>query len=198
MKHCSITFLMLSGFLLHASLHAAQKAEVRSAEQIITTPAQLIFDQQKMIVEMGWKIEGYWASSSHPERDTYKGKYPFPKANEAPWPGQQAFIDKLKQIEKLFEYLGSLKTADLYKFSLSGFNLSRGSAPSRLDPEEDAGHGEYFDGIEKVRWTFGFGSHYVQKFNVKPSQEFYEYVMNFNEELFNSLPAGFVSKYNPW
>lgn len=120
------------------------------------------FDREKIV-----DAEGYWAHSANPAEDTYHGKYSFPKPNQEPWPTEDKFLAKLTQIEK----------------SAGGARVKttryRGLAPSRLEPGVDLGSSEYVDTISGVTWTDAFGSYYVGKFHVKPSRQFYRFVMNF-------------------
>lgn len=64
----------------------------------------------------------------------------------------------------------------------------RGYSPSRLEFYKegynagygiDLGDSEYKDTVNNVRWTDALGWYYIGKFNVKPSREFYRYVMTF-------------------
>ncbi len=109
-------------------------------------------------------VEGYWATSPLVEQDTYDGKYPFPIAYKEPWPGKQEFLEKLTLIE------------DSNKVQLV---CMRGSSPSRLE-SCFVGNSEFHfaDGRCTIIWTDAFGPHYVAKYNVKPSHEFYDFVMN--------------------
>lgn len=133
------------------------------------------FEREKMsLITNNWNtttslVEGYWASSPYPERDKYRGKYPFPIPHENPWPGQQQFLKKLAQLE----------SSDKVEKS-----TMRGWAPSRLGYEgwDDHEYGSceywYKNDSRHIGWTDAFGPFYVAKRNVKPSHEFYDFVMN--------------------
>lgn len=110
-------------------------------------------------------VEGYWATHQDPAQDRYRGQYPWPKSNPTPWASQGEFIARLKKIER---------------HPAIEINQYRGLSPSRLKPNCNAGSQEYCDPnhVPPMKWTQGFGPHYVELFNVKPSREFYKYVMN--------------------
>ncbi len=124
------------------------------------------FDRDEVI-----DAEGYWALSVDPKKDIYKGKYPFPKANAKPWAGKEEFLKKLEKIEAFASRDENAKIR---------INVFRGPAMSRLD-SGIVGCTEYVDTVNSMKWTEGFGSHYIGKHNVKPSREFYEYVMTFGD-----------------
>lgn len=153
---------------------------VSDKEQVLTT-----FDVEKMSVEpimifdlqtlcsyalelVYNRIEGYWATDKDPTQDRYKGKYPWPTVHEKPWSGKQAFLERLHQIEKLKDI----------KNSCIGWQLYRGVSWSRVDFTW-IGCGEYKDYRERITWPEAYSSHYIDKYNVKPSREFYDYVMSF-------------------
>ncbi len=126
-------------------------------------------------------VEGYWAQGKNPLCDWYKGRYPFPISSNDAWPGKDEFLDKLAKIERLAEEV------DIMDFNPPAPNkvwryIFRGLAPSRLD-KSLLGCSEFSyrvgsDG-KKINWTDAMGEHYVKKYNVKPSREFYEFVTNF-------------------
>lgn len=108
------------------------------------------------------RIEGYWASDKDPQKDYYKGKYPFPVAHSTPWEGQIEFAAKLHLIEDYCThhnftqgYFGSSRSR------LNGFNL---------------GSTEF---IWKNEWCWPVDllPHYVEQFNVEVTPEFYQWVM---------------------
>ena len=125
----------------------------------------LVFDREKMSANpqsQGKKVEGYWASSRDKKEDMYKGKFPWPKANKTAWPGEAAFLAKLYALQ------------DQPRIRKVGY---RGISHSRLDGSP-VGNSEYQDDENKIAWPQGFGEHYVAKFHVKPSREFYNYVQS--------------------
>lgn len=111
------------------------------------------------------RVEGYWASPGSQfdiSKDRYQGRYPFPKANAEPWPTQKVFLQRLARIERKVSQIAN-----------------RGCSPSRFE-DGFLGNIEYQDTSRdpRVCWTEDFGPYYVKGFNVKPSREFYEYVMS--------------------
>lgn len=113
--------------------------------------------------------EGFWASHVDPVQDLYQGVFPFPKAYKEPWIGKEEFLKKLYQIESLADKPNSVIIAEHFK----------GMAPSRLKPDCFVGNKTYIDLQRKIKWPQGYSGHYIQEFNVKPSREFYRYVMEF-------------------
>jgi len=109
------------------------------------------------------RVEGYWATHPDPIQDEYKGKYPFPIANAEPWLGQKEFITKLKKIED-------------YCKSRDWMRLYWGNSQSRLDATM-LGSIE-FTWQSAWRWPCDLRSHYIERFNVKVSDAFYEWVTN--------------------
>jgi hypothetical protein len=55
----------------------------------------------------------------------------------------------------------------------------KGWASSRLEPDVQVGTAEYHDNTTgtTIIWPQGYAHHYIAKFNVKPSREFYRFVM---------------------
>lgn len=136
--------------------------------------AVLEFDRETFV-----DAEGYWASDKDPKYDSYQGKYPFPKANEHPWQSKEEFLKKLAAIEAT---AGTLKFGEenpihrVYKLSTRGHSFSRLEQGVQLGSEEFL---YKMSANEKIRWTDVFGSYYIAKFNVKPSRQFYNFVMQF-------------------
>ena len=136
-----------------------KQAEVPSSSEVLT------FDRQKMVFDGYWKkVEGYWADNQDPAKDSYKGKYPFPQKHAHPWPTQEEFLRKLSVLESKAKVIGY-----------------RGLSPSRFE-DLHVGSREYQYKAHWVGklicWPEAFGPYYVEKFNVKPSKEFYDWVMN--------------------
>ncbi len=133
-----------------------------------------------------FKVEGYWASDEDPSKDSYKGKYPFPKANPKPWPTQKEFLERLERLtEKAkLEKAKSVALGTQYDNNWSGYSVInwRGVSISRFEPSKYVGSQDYVykdpKTGEEIYWTEAFGPYYVKKFNVKPSKEFYDWVMN--------------------
>jgi hypothetical protein len=95
------------------------------------------------------KIEGYWYSK-------YEPKYPSPVANDEPWEGKAEFLEKLTQKE-------SRTPVDRYK----------GWSNCRLCNKNN-GSTEFK--TSNWRWPEGY-KHYIEDHNVKPSDEFYQFIM---------------------
>lgn len=166
----------MKGFLvslLLLSLVSCIGAETQSYQASLTHIEKLTeFDRQTMSkLKKGISgyhenilVEGYWATSPFIEQDMYHGKYPFPISHKQPWPGKQKFFEKLVLIE-------ASNKVELI--------CMRGVAPSRLE-SSFVGNCEfhYKDDHHTIIWTDAFNSHYVAKYNVKPSREFYDFVMN--------------------
>ncbi len=144
------------------------------------TVSSNIFSRKKMIRDRhkNEKVEGYWASNQDPSKDYYHGIYPWPEANPQPWTGQIAFSAKLEKIENVLKK--SRVTTGCKKSGIIGY---RGMSISRFEPDKYVGSREfkYVDSEteEVIRWPEAFRPYYVDKFNVKPSEEFHEFVMNY-------------------
>ncbi len=123
---------------------------------------KLNFDRQTIV-----DCEGYWATSSDPTRDIYRDRYPFPKSNPQMWPTQEQFMSKLSALE-----------ADIHSKKVTNIKTMyfKGVSHSRFD-DSRLGCSEYRDQKNSVAWTDAFLNHYVKKYNVKPSKQFYDYVM---------------------
>lgn len=110
-------------------------------------------------------IEGYWASSKDPEKDRYKGKYPFPVALPEKWDGQDELAAHLALLE---DHCKALNHTGGYF----------GCSNSRITGE-NLGSGEYWHTHNGTTWlwTVDLLPHYIKKFNVLPSQSFRDWVM---------------------
>lgn len=169
--------------------HADEEEQNRAKEQVGCNMPQ--FDREKMVED----IEGYWATHPDPALDDYKGKYPFPKKNPKPWPTQEEFLKKLESIETLAQ---SIFWAE-YTPQI-GYNTYRGASPSRFEKGVYVGCRK-FRAInphtgQTVSWPEGFGSYYVAKFNVMPSKEFYDFIMNYPIEDAEITPVQDVYPHN--
>ncbi len=108
------------------------------------------------------RCEGYWQDFGAPK------SYPKPKPNKKPFPGQKEWLKKLKVIEQV---------ASNPKNRHSLVELStRGLAPSRLEDGVLLGNKEFSDIAEGNCWTEDLGNYYINKFNVRPSKKFGNYV----------------------
>ncbi len=110
--------------------------------------------------------EGYWGTDVQIDLDVYKGKYPYPLANLEPWPTEKEFLHRLVLIERhpLVEIINY-----------------RGFSPSRFELGKTVGNKEYVykSDAKEIRWTEALRPYYIEKFHVKPSKEFYDFVMSF-------------------
>ena len=116
------------------------------------------------------KAEGHWASSSNAEKDKYKGIYPFPVEHKEPqWATQDKFLSKLMEIETYsHRYFGPIK-----KIGYLGWIKCRVC-------QCNLGSHEYQDKQTGIIWTEDMGKHYIKQHNVIPSQQFYEFIINYN------------------
>jgi hypothetical protein len=109
--------------------------------------------------------EGYWKHNKEDE-----AFYPFPIIHKHPFPTQEAFLKRLERIEQMAEENQSNPN---FRIQIVGY---RGFSSNRIDGSF-AGSREYQDKKAKIVWTEGFRQGYVQKYNVVPSKQFYDYVM---------------------
>lgn len=124
--------------------------------------------------------EGYWAASNNPALDHYKGKYPFPKAHDKPWPGQKEFLEKLKKME-LFARDHDFENPQSQRNIVTRLS-ARGFAPSRLESNVTLGNSEFMVediNSKRIIWTDVLREYYIGKFNVIPSRDFYRFVKAF-------------------
>jgi hypothetical protein len=98
------------------------------------------------------KVEGYWYSKSSPE-------YPKPVAIETAWEGKEEFLQKLNRKEK---------SASRQQF--------KGISTCRICKCAN-GSVEYSN--SKFIWPEGY-RHYIESHNIKPSDDFFNYVMGKN------------------
>ncbi len=106
-------------------------------------------------------MEGYWGQT--PEDTTLPWPLPNPHSR---WSEKHAFLRKIKIVEEQLKAKG-----DFIRYG--------GMAPSRIEPGEMVGSGEYDDRINGLVWPEGYAEHYVDKHGVSPSQEFFEYIADF-------------------
>jgi len=100
-----------------------------------------------------------------------------------PWVGQAEFLHRLYALEKYaeqFQEWARTPTADgSYMRLLPDIEVA-----SRFRNFGYNGrYKEFTDHKNEVSWRSHFGRHYVAKFNIKPSREFYRYVMNYHDDL---------------
>jgi hypothetical protein len=113
-----------------------------------------------MLIQINnYKYESYW--------EIIKKK---PK-EETKWGGQEQFINKLKKVEK---YLDKIKKSNKLENPLN----------CKLCDKKNIATKEYK--VNKVVWNEGL-SHYIEIHNIKPSEEFMDYIYNFNPEKKQSI-----------
>lgn len=138
-----------------------------TSQPVLPDVPGLTFDREYMTTEeSGIKVEGVWADKQ-PETSISQGRYPFPQPHVHPWPTQAEFLQALELLSKDESTMRTRIKALI---------------PHCLKPGtyEDIDVYLYKDPKTKnlIQWTGSFGSQYVQEFNVKPSKEFYLWVMN--------------------
>jgi hypothetical protein len=147
-------------------------------------PINIAFPRQNMFIIPsgvqfeGTKAEGYWRDQELNDQ-SFQKDFPWPKIHETPWTGKQEFLDKLAKMEKLAnENIYDYET-DRYKKPNSLYCKGyRGHSISRID-QSGLGSHEFVDPKKNIVWTDALRRHYVGKYNVIPSKEFYDYVMNY-------------------
>ncbi len=174
----SIQKLVFGLLVAMASISGLQAADQKTKEEVLT------FEREKMSVfDGGGRVEGYWTTIKLVFNDKGRWvdskidpncKYPFPKPHKNPWPTQKEFLTKLYKIESC---AGDGNSNSSSRSRVLCFRM-KGLSPSRLEPRKNVSGNEYCDTHENISWPAGFSWYYVAKFNVKPSREFYDYVMN--------------------
>lgn len=181
-EHAILENISLMARLVNGQTILAEWQRLRPIASMVVRDPQLarpsnapIFDRDRMVGDNGNLIEGYWALYGIPNcavgriepssKDFYDGKYPIVKANPEPMPRQEEFLERLKAIEQ-----SAMQTA------------YGGVSPSRFE-DIHVGNTEYSIVDQKtgkqVCWPQAFGPYYVRNFNVRPSEEFYNFVMNY-------------------
>lgn len=157
------------------ALTDTQKKEFTDLLVVISIQDNKMSGEKMSMLDNKTKVEGYWASNIDPEKDEYKGKYPWPVPTIGEWPDKQAFIDKLTKIEASPDE--RIEMLDAPGLHLVQF---RGIAHSRLE-NTYVDNGEYIYNGPKftIRWPAGYLRHYVIKHNIRPSKEFQDFVMNY-------------------
>lgn len=150
------------------------------------------------------RAEGYWATNRDPALDENRGYYtnrlPFPHHHDNPWPGEDDFLKKLLAVEQAFEEFDKKhRYNDQRRFKLHG---GRAYSPSRLEFGADGkgihvGCAEYQDlgfqvpngsSVVAILWPKGYSTHYLRDHHVRPSLEFYLYIMRLALPLPERLP----------
>ncbi len=148
---------------------------------------KLVFDRTKMLHEKGeWKIEGYWKqrnfSKTLNSKDAFvKSQYDeykchIPVKHPTLWPGKEEFVEKLQKLQKVV--------------NMTGYD---GQSYSRFEKDKTLGSREYADYEAMIMWPGDYLEHYIEKHNVLPSKEFYDYVMTVNID--NKKPKVFKDPF---
>lgn len=140
-----------------------------------------VAEREKMVLnDIGRRVEGYWAWDSDPSKDIYNGRYPWPTGECLTWAGKDEFVKRLTAMQERADIDVSHRTTktDIMKIFYRGCSTSRleQCANGRWVPVSNA---EYVDAVNNVVWPAGFLEHYVVRHYVKPSLEFYNYVMSY-------------------
>ena len=127
------------------------------------------------------KCDGYWKGDCLQYGKEYNPSAPKgcpqSRISKDQWPTKKIFLHKLKRVETLIRKRGRMMGSnDNY-----GIKFYKGPAHSRITDE--------WVGSEELEirnragkiicWPGGFRSHYLETYNVLPSQELYDAVMNF-------------------
>jgi hypothetical protein len=138
--------------------------------------------------------EGYWREQKEITNNN-NNKLPFPEARSEPFCGQAEVLEMLKSIEQNHVQLVDSVDAGMNKLlanaiapnTVMKFN-TRGLSMSRLEKDKLLeSNAEYFDRSTQVVeaggyvcWTGDLASHYISKFNVRPSVELIRYLVSRN------------------
>ena len=130
--------------------------------------------------------EGYWSNSGAAAgaaptgNDEDGSSLPFPKGHDAPFCGQALFLKMLERVEQVAA-AASHPNGQQSLF----ITRARGISHSRLGRAKLLGNVEFADAAvvdprtgrsEQVCWTGDLRSHYIEKFNVRPSRRFVDYI----------------------
>jgi hypothetical protein len=116
----------------------------------------------------GWRVEGYWHSTA-PAAE-HADNLPTPVAHERPFAEQSEFVRRLRAIEAQAGAEGG--TSSIRRMVYDGASVSRMTG-RRLSGAE------YHDRKAQIAWPADFLPHYVEQYHVRPSREFFDYVMAF-------------------
>lgn len=116
--------------------------------------------------EIGYWAEGRWDSDKKKWVKRKGTQYPMPVPRDSPWKGEKKFLMNLK------------KVVDSNKVAKSGFE-AKGFSRCRLCGKIN-GPGDY--SLEYYQWPDNL-FHYVKKHNIKPDEEFIEFINNKAKEI---------------
>jgi hypothetical protein len=141
----------------------------------------LVITKEHGIVEL--KKEGFWVESDGYDSD---GCYKTPIPNESMWDGQEIFLRKLKELEDylLNEYKIYVENRNAgIKLPYPSYVLEyRGSSSCRI-----CGCKNGYLEFRQNGWTWPSGyRHYIEKHNIKPSEEFIDMIMNYKNLMVES------------
>ena len=111
-----------------------------------------------------------------------------PVPHKQPWPLESQFLTRLWKIqeqindtererERKYAVFKNLNNEEPIKSPIE-FKFGTGKEESKLDPKDKWEKGEYYDSKNNICWDNGFSTHYVERYNVVPSKEFFRYVMD--------------------
>ncbi len=148
-------------------------------QQSLDQAQNFAFERKEMSKgQWGGYIEGYWAASPDPARDHYEGKFPWPVANEKPWPQQEEFSKKLASIE---EFLKSIPMEEFLETESNGVIAYKGCTQSRIEYGLELGNGEYrytdHETGKTISWPQDLRTHYIDKHNVEISEDFFNLIV---------------------
>ena len=154
------------------------KTETKTEAKTATTTA---FDRDAMWrdPDSDDRFEGMWRSHEVLDPDAYNAyEYPWPIAHLSAFKGEAAFLAKLRAMEKK-----ARENADADPEASAGLTVivhrGKSKCESVLDPEESVGNNEYRDADAGVYWSESLSAYYVPRYHVRPSREFFDYVMQY-------------------
>jgi hypothetical protein len=130
------------------------------------------FDRESMSTQGGVKYEGYWANS-----EDEKSNFPFPVGSDTAWPGKDEFLTKLRKKQSSAE---ETSYRGMSHCRLVGKHNCQSDSGFDDQPVKDNGSSEFSitsPNGDLITWPEGY-AHYVEVHNVKPSREFYNFIMN--------------------
>lgn len=128
------------------------------------------FDRENLaLLQNGWKGEGFWRTPDWvKEKSSHKSFYEkhdeglhIPFKHDSEWSGKSEFVNKLRKIQKNVTQL-----------------CANGLSPSRFEKDKYLGSLEFRDSKAHIAWPGDYLEYYIEKHNVKPSREFYNYVLD--------------------
>lgn len=160
------------------------------------------FEEKKRDEDSDKFTEGYYRGTrKNSEGKVQDEQYPKrPKKHWRKWPGQDAWLEKLGKVETAIKkYTNNLDSGSLkvnehrYNYHVYGAaSFCRLCHNQNGDSEYQIKYQDSDKGLILVRWPEGF-RHYVETHNVIPSQQFYDFVNEFEPDQ-NILPMNIILK----